>query len=405
VLGWNGFYWYGVFKNFNSNQKFNSFIISLTTGTQTFFSEQYQIETDCETLTKISVVYPYNYNAEDVNGIYIGQPGAGQTVAGIPTMFYRHNFWTRQGEVVETSNKISFTSNRYKNFATTLNKSFEFRPELVPGWYKDYLLSVYFRGDIMINDVHAIVTELNFEDVDVDYWKAYAVIGKQVIGGFGCSPYNLADVDCVPAPPPVCVPVSFVTNFGNAVSGKPYSNIIVLSGTGPFTLSDVNAPLWIKPSFSGNNLIWSGTPAESDEGNPAISFTVSNNCGNQPFNGNIEVDPPPVGVYFGPTTFVSGDALNESEIANLVGTPDVTVTVVLDTLNNSNGGKLLVSGQQVFQGYRFDVLLDGEGKGSMNVSIQGVDISGSVILGHFIILSVSSGTIGSPDSYQISKVF
>jgi hypothetical protein len=111
---------------------------------------------------------------------------------------------------------------------------------------------------------------------------------------------------------------------------------------------------------------------------------------------------------FGDTTFlVNGQpAVNEDEIANLEGTPGVTVTVTLDTLENDNGGTLEVNGVTAAQGDTWNVVLDGGGVGALNVSILGAAGSPAThILGHFTITSVSAGAIGTPDSYQISKVF
>ena len=292
IIAYNGRYWYGVFTQFKSTEDYSSFIIAASTGSETFFSEQYQVENPCETLTKISVCYPSNYNADDTNGIYIGAPDLSQSYSGKKEIFYRHNFWTRQGEIIETQNKITFTSNSKRNFATTLTRQFEFRPELVPGWYKDYLLSVYFRGNILINDNPAIVTDINFEDVDVDYWKAYAVLGKEVKGGFGCSP-----IEC---PPPVCVcypPSISDVIFEPAVIGVVYNKIIPVTGTGPFELSNISLPSWVQIQPSGNNVIITGTPGAVMDGTP-ISFTITNECGAFNFsNANgitvVEAPPPP----------------------------------------------------------------------------------------------------------------
>lgn len=301
VVGWNGSYWYGVFKQFSSTEAYDSFIIAMTTGSKTFFSEQYQVETECDTLTKISVCYPSNYNSEDVNGIYIGLPDTSQPYSGRPSVFYHHNFWTRQGEIVEMSNKITFTSNAKKNFASSLTKLFEFRPELVPGWYKDYLLSVYFRGDILINGTHTLVTDLAFEDVDVDYWKPYAVLGKEVKGGFGCAPFVCDENDCAPE---VCVPVSFVPpTFPDAIAGYPYSKDIFLSGTGPFSVYGTEGlPAWMEASISGATLTLSGTPTSADAGQGVINFSVMNSCGDQSVTeGSIVVTEEPPVVQIGGT--------------------------------------------------------------------------------------------------------
>lgn len=333
----NGVYWYGIFKNFSSSADYSSFIISLTTGAQTFFSEQYQLPSECDTLVKVNVCYPYNYNAEDTNGIYIGEPDLSKGYSGLPTIFYHHNFWTRQGEIVETQNKITFTSNAYKNFATTLNKSYEFRPELVPGWYKDYLLSVYFRGDILINGVHALVTEINFDDVDVDYWKAYAVLGKQVKGGFGCAPFVCVDdVIPPPPPPPPCVPVSYTINsLGSPVVGFLYSKTVAITGDTPLTLTILDKPDWLtNVSITGSTLIIEGTPATGDIGTANLSFNISNACGQKSFTGSITVNPAGAQISGGDTP-VSDDAC--------VSVYELTVT--------ANDGDSLTISSSVAHGY------------------------------------------------------
>jgi hypothetical protein len=111
---------------------------------------------------------------------------------------------------------------------------------------------------------------------------------------------------------------------------------------------------------------------------------------------------------FGDTTFLDNGqpAVNEDEIANIQGTPAITVTITLDTLENDNGGTLEVNGTPATQGDTWNVVLDAGGNGSLNVSIVGAAGNpGTHILGHFTITAVSSGAIGTPNIYQISKVF
>ncbi len=105
------------------------------------------------------------------------------------------------------------------------------------------------------------------------------------------------------------------------------------------------------------------------------------------------------------TTFVSGNALNDVEVANIFGTPGVTVTVTLDNYVNTNGGKLKVNGSEAYINNTWDVLIGNNCQGHLDVEIDGVINPGTAILGHFTITSVSAGSIGTPDSYQISKAF
>lgn len=199
-----------------------------------------------------------------------------------------------------------------------------------------------------------------------------------------------------------------------AISGTPvlpdgsshnaYTYSFAVTGTGPFTLSSIVKPAWMTIAVSGSNINFSGTPATSDEGTAiTVSFTINNPCGTVDFADTIDVNPG--GARFVTVTFVSGDALTDVEIANLSGIPAITITITLDRLTNNNGGQLKVNGTQAFQGNTWNVVLDGSGNGSLDVEIDGVTNSGTAILGHFTITAVSSGTIGSPSTYQISKAF
>jgi hypothetical protein len=113
----------------------------------------------------------------------------------------------------------------------------------------------------------------------------------------------------------------------------------------------------------------------------------------------------PIGAHFGATTFVSGDALTDVEVANFIGIPGATVVIKLDSVVNNNGGSLRVNSSTAYLNNTWSVVLDGSGNGTLNVEIDGVTNSGTAILGHFTIISISAGTIGSPNAYQISKAF
>lgn len=115
-----------------------------------------------------------------------------------------------------------------------------------------------------------------------------------------------------------------------------------------------------------------------------------------------------ISAKFGNTTFLENGqpAVNDDEIANIEGMPGITVTITLDTLTNSNGGTLQVNGTTASQGDTWDVVLDSGGEGILNVSIEGAAGNpGTGMLGHFTITAVSSGSIGIPNTYIISKAF
>jgi hypothetical protein len=283
IIAFNGSYWYAIYKNF-TGPAYPTFIIAASVSytdetVKTFFSEQYQIQSDCDTLTKVSVCYPYNWNSEDINDIYVGQPDLSQAVSGKADLFYHHQYWVKGAEIIETSNKITFTSNLFRNFNTDLKKLYEFRPtDLIPGWYKDYLLAVYFRGNIFINDAQAMVSDVNFENVNeaADQWKPYAILSKEVKGAFGCADI-VCPQDCI------CVPVTLPSiTFADAVIGQLYNKTVAINGTAPFTISSIVKPAWMTIVLMGSNLQFIGMPAEEAE-DEEISFTLNNCTGDESF--------------------------------------------------------------------------------------------------------------------------
>lgn len=190
----------------------------------------------------------------------------------------------------------------------------------------------------------------------------------------------------------------------DAISFNAYSYSFAVTGTVPFTLSSIVKPTWMVIAVSGSNINFSGTPLAADEGvGITVSFTINNPCGSVGFADTINVNSG--GARFGATTFVSGDSLTSVEIANLLGEPATTVTITLDTLTNNNGGVLKVNSVVAALNDTWNVLLDANGNGTLNVEIDGVVNPNTAILGHFTITSVSSGAIGSPNAYQISKAF
>lgn len=291
-IAFNGTDWYGVFRNFSSTSNFNLFSIGLVvtyedSSTVTFFSEQYELPTaGCAPFTKISVCYPTNYNADDINGIYVGQHDTEETYSGDENLIYQHRFWVRDAEVIEAQNQITFKANSSRNFATTLNKIFEFRYELVPGWYKDYLLSVFFRGNFIIGETATKASELNFENVleEADLWKAYVKLDKELKGSFGC-----AAIECGPICPDVpCVPVTMELGaLPEAYIGEPFEYTHPILGTAPFSLDVTSKPGWMTVAIVGSNVVFSGTPDEAGTGD--VVFEVTNECGEQPVSADYVV--------------------------------------------------------------------------------------------------------------------
>lgn len=201
----------------------------------------------------------------------------------------------------------------------------------------------------------------------------------------------------------VCFPVVIPTfTLPDAKAGQSYSASFFITGTGQFTMSNLVKPAWLTIPDPTTLVSFSGTPAISDAGSNTVSFTLSNACGSVNFSQTFNVLVPPA--QFEATTFVSGNRLNDVEIANLSGTPGVVITVTLDTLTNTNGGNLKVNGADATVGDTYNVTLGVSG-GLLNVEIDGISNPHTVILGHFTITAVSAGEIGLSKTYQISKVF
>ncbi len=207
---------------------------------------------------------------------------------------------------------------------------------------------------------------------------------------------------------PICVGVTIGggQTLPDAQAGIPYSATINLSGTAPFSISSVIKPSWMTVTLSGSTINFTGTPTAT--GTPTVSFTVSNCSGGNSlnFSQSITVTQPPY--RFGTTTDITGDTTFAQETENIIGVPGgiATITVSTYTVTNSSG-QVMVNGSQVFLNNTFDITLDGSGNGSFVAKVQGDPANtGTVVRAIFTITAVTAGgTIGNPDSKQISKVF
>lgn len=65
-----------------------------------------------------------------------------------------------------------------------------------------------------------------------------------------------------------------------AMVGVAYNQTLQLSGTAPFTLSNIITPAWLSVSVTGSFVSFIGTPASGDVGSTVpVSLTVANACG------------------------------------------------------------------------------------------------------------------------------
>ena len=202
----------------------------------------------------------------------------------------------------------------------------------------------------------------------------------------------------------VCFPVAIQSGFTlpDAIAGFSYNASFFISGTIPASISALVKPAWMTVTLTATMVTFSGTPAISDSGNNAVNFTLTNACGTVNFSQSLNVSV--LTAQFEAATYVSINRFTKVEIANLSGTPGVVVTIILDTLVNTNGGILKVNGVVATQGNTYNVTLAVSG-GILNTEIDVIANPGTEIMGHFTITAVSAGIIGLSKTYQIIKLF
>ena len=112
------------------------------------------------------------------------------------------------------------------------------------------------------------------------------------------------------------------------------------------------------------------------------------------------------------STDVSFGASFYEERMNIEGAAGATVSVQIIQFINTNddpltvGNGLFVNNLRRDLNFIFTVTLDGTGNGSFLAKVKGNPVNtGTVMLGKFQIIGVSTGTIGSPNTKQISKTF
>lgn len=95
-----------------------------------------------------------------------------------------------------------------------------------------------------------------------------------------------------PNPPPTCVAPSLSTQSSpGGTVGTYWISTIVVSGSQPFSISNVTKPAWINISISGSIITMEGTPEAGFNQN--VNFDVSNACGSVTFDDNVDIEENP----------------------------------------------------------------------------------------------------------------
>lgn len=97
-------------------------------------------------------------------------------------------------------------------------------------------------------------------------------------------------------PPPSCVAPGFVSGLNNPTGtvGTYWLGTVVLSGSQPFTITNITKPSWMSLNLSGNVITLQGSPEAGI--NQEISFDVTNACGTNSYNDSIDISSNPAGV-------------------------------------------------------------------------------------------------------------
>jgi hypothetical protein len=94
-------------------------------------------------------------------------------------------------------------------------------------------------------------------------------------------------------PPPTCVaPAIASSNVPNGTEIVPWSGSITLSGSQPFTLSNITKPSWMSISISGNIVTLQGVSPDAGL-LQEISFDATNACGTVSFSDTFNINPNP----------------------------------------------------------------------------------------------------------------
>lgn len=223
---------YGVYTTplvttFTGKNFYFKFIFTVDGVEYVFYSEQFVIPV-CDELTKITACYPdetVGADAEDCNGIYYGF--STEDPLGDETLRFYHWAYVRLGSVIEQNNKLSFTLfNSKKAYKNNFYREFQFYFELVPTFYKNVLIGIFSRGNILIDESPFTLVEeqeIRILDEDTKLWRANILLQETCDLSFGCS-----DSNCVPPAPP-CEDIEGVEGEVTLVEGVP---TLTITGNG-----------------------------------------------------------------------------------------------------------------------------------------------------------------------------
>ena len=97
-------------------------------------------------------------------------------------------------------------------------------------------------------------------------------------------------------PPPTCVPPLIASsNIPDGTSNIAWNGTVNVSGSQPFTVTNVTKPVWMNIAINGGVISLSGTPTSGI--NQTISFDVTNACGTVSFSDTFNISSNPSSIF------------------------------------------------------------------------------------------------------------
>jgi hypothetical protein len=325
--------------------------------------------------------------------------------------------YQRKPKYPETRKVYIKSDKSYKTLSASIEKEYENLVEFMPDEFHDRMVVALSHDNIHFASSKIDADVFKKGDYDIDWQENDTLESAQAIFAINIQ-FEGRNSNCEQRPacvalpePAACIDVAFEeVSLPDAVVGEAYSVTIALTGSGPFTLTDVTKPAWVTIDIVGADIHITGIPDPGDEGTGVeISFTV-NNCGEATPSLSDTID-----VINGTHWLDAGEEEVEDtdnqdyENIQIRGVAGEDVTVTVTNYVNGRGGTITFDGTTVTGiSQTFPVTLDGSGLSPViEVHIDG-DPGGpapSAMLAQFTITSATGGTIGSPDVYQISKAF
>lgn len=194
-----------------------------------YYSHDFEMVT-CEALTKVSSCYndpSPGTPAFDTNDVYYGFP-IGIDFRGNPELRYYHFLNVRKASVIGNKTKLSLNAfNQTKVYKAQATQQYNFFSESVPEFYKEEIVAVIARGNILIDGKPYQVAEeveLSVNDEDSKLWAMNIILNKVLLSYFSCKATICNFEPClskvIPEPEKCCSPM--VTAMGvEVVDGDP----------------------------------------------------------------------------------------------------------------------------------------------------------------------------------------